>query len=109
MARLDGYGYDAYLVHALHPLDGVTLVPIYSKWWDDDYEICFNRSTFYGAWGWNHSCWNDLLVVCRAACCVRRVLFDVILPQTDWRGVPKSRKHALAPRGAAAFPECRCV
>lgn len=106
--RLDGYGYDAYLMHALSESDGVTLVPVHGAFWHDDFEICFDRGRFYGNWGWNHSCWNDLLVVRRCNRCVRRKLFEDVLPATDWRAEPRKGK-VHAPRGAKAFPECGCL
>ena len=107
VARLYAWGYDTYLLHARSISEGVTLVPIYGRWWHDDFEICFNRSTFYGKWGWGHSCWNDLLVVRRCNRCVRRVLFEEMLPRTDYRH--KARGMPLAPLGAAAFPDCGCL
>lgn len=57
-------------------------MPISGGFWDGEMEICFNRSATYGAWGWAHACWNDLIAVHRCEECTRRVLFETMLPAT---------------------------
>ena len=79
--KLDERGYDTFLVHAdrlNRRRHGVTLVPISGGFWDGEMEICFNRSATYGAWGWAHACWNDLIAVHRCEECTRRVLFETM-------------------------------
>jgi FkbM family methyltransferase len=72
--RLSGWGYDTYLINA--PRSGrISLVPLTGRFWQDELEICYNRTRYY-----RQHCWNDLIVVRRRSTCVRRVLFETILP-----------------------------
>ena len=116
-SQMSTYGYDTYLINAGGKGTGVVLIPVYGRFWHDDFEVCFHRDKVYGSYGlW---CWNDVLVVLRDSQCVKTVLFGEILPATkgqgrrglvwgDSVGLQKgqsagalSKKHSLA-----AFPAC---
>ena len=89
--RLDAYGYDTYLVHAVrkrHPFRiAVSLVPVGGEFWDDAFEICFDRALVYGRigeTGYGSHCWNDVVVVRRCNECVKRVLMEQV--EAPFRG-----------------------
>lgn len=103
--RLSGYGFDTYLINSGNKSTGVVLIPVYDRFWHDDFEVCFHRAKVYGNWGqW---CWNDLLVVRRDSHCVKKTLFEAVLPATrgqgrsglEWRG---KLQRAMVP----AYPSC---
>ena len=95
-AILDEWGYDTYLINA--PTSGyIALIPVSGKFWHPDWEICFNRTKFYGA-----HCWNDLIAVRRCNACEKQVLFNEILPAAS-HGRNKSMRGNLD-----LFPECTC-
>jgi len=95
VTRLSEWGYDSYLINA-PSWNRVTLVPVYERFWQDGWEICFNRSLFY----YGH-CWNDLLVMRRCSC-VKQVIFNKIIPLSSVkRGAPIMQTNR--------FPECHCL
>ena len=128
--KLSRYGYDTYLVNSGDG-SGVVLVPVHGDFWQDDLEICFNRSRYYNGWGqW---CWKDLLVVRRCNACVRRALFRDVLratrvktgrwtsqtsrsffshdiaPARQRRNVAPAQPMAYASQLRSAFPSCDCL
>lgn len=107
------YGYDTYLIHGRGR--NVVLLPIYDSFWHPDFEICFDRGKIYGVWGqW---CWNDVLVIRRGNSCVKKTLFDEILPATaaaqGKRATFWSEAQVLPVRkntpSSAPFPACECL
>ena len=61
------YGYDTYLINSRGKGTGVVLIPVYGRFWHDEFEVCFHRDKVYGSYGqW---CWNDVLVVLRDSHC----------------------------------------
>ena len=96
-AILSEWGYDTYLINA--PRSGyIALVPVYGQFWHPDWEICFNRTKFYGA----AHCWNDLIAVRRCNACEKNVLLNEILPAAG-HGRNKTMRGNLD-----LFPECTC-
>ena len=95
--RLLALGYDTYLLHGWRPpprhsrganARDITLVPVYGDFWDDRFEICFDRKLFYRQY--NAWCWNDLLIIRRGNTCLKHELLKII-------------------HGHSLFPSCECL
>ena len=115
-AKMSGYGYDTFLINNGDRSTGVVLIPVYGRFWHDDFEVCFNREKLYGTWGqW---CWNDLLVVRRDSHCVKTALFQTILPATKsqgrrglvWDDAPlRAPNDEIRRATSLAFPSCESL